>query len=156
MIWATILHGRRWMTTVRHLLAGKGAEIWSINPDDSVFDAIKTMADKNVGSLVVMEGGRLAGLITERHYARNVVLKGRTSPQTRVREIMEPSAVCVSPDHTVEQCMALMTSKLVRHLPVIDDGQVVGIISIGDLVKSIISDQEFVIEQLERYISGAR
>jgi CBS domain-containing protein len=141
---------------VRHLLARKGAEIWSIGPGDTVFDAIKKMADKNVGSLVVIEDGRLVGIITERHYARNVVLKGRASPKTRVREIMEPNVVYVCPDHTVEQCMALMTSKMVRHLPVIEDETLLGIVSIGDLVKSIIRDQKFVIEQLEHYISGTR
>jgi len=144
------------MTTVRHLLAQKGYEICSISPDDSVFDAIKMMAEKNIGSLVVIEDGRLVGIITERHYARNVVLKGRTSPQTRVREIMQTNVVCVRLDHTVEECMAVMTSKLVRHLPVVDDGKLLGIVSIGDLVKSTISDQRFVIEQLEHYISGTR
>jgi CBS domain-containing protein len=144
------------MTSVRHLLARKDTEIWSIGPEDTVFDAIKMMADKNIGSLVVMEDGRLVGLIAERHYARNVVLKGRASPKTRVREIMEPNVVYVRPDHTVEQCMALMTSKMVRHLPVIDDGKLIGIVSIGDLVKSIIRDQKLVIEQLEHYISGTR
>jgi len=144
------------MTSVRHLLARKGGEIWSIGPEDTVFDAIKMMADKNIGSLIVMEDGRLVGLITERHYARNVVLKGRASPKTRVREIMEPNVVYVRPDYTVEQCMALMTSKMVRHLPVIEDENLLGIVSIGDLVKSIIRDQKFVIEQLEHYISGTR
>ncbi len=144
------------MTCVRHLLARKGTEIWSIGPEDTVFDAIKMMADKNIGSLVVMEDGRLVGIITERHYARNVVLKGRASPKTRVKEIMEPNVVYVRPDHTVEQCMALMTSKMVRHLPVIEDEDLLGIVSIGDLVKSIIRDQKFVIEQLEHYISGTR
>ncbi len=144
------------MTTVRHLLARKGPEIWSISPEDTVFDAIKTMADKNIGALVVMEDGRPAGLITERHYARNVVLKGRTSPRTRVGEIMERSVIYVRPDYTVEQCMALMTSKMVRHLPVLDGGKLIGIVSIGDLVKSIITDQKFVIEQLGHYISGTR
>lgn len=144
------------MTTVRHLLAQKGHEIWSIHPDDSVFDAVKKMADKDIGSLVVIADDRLVGIITERHYARNVVVKGRSSPQTRVRDIMESRVVCARLDQSVEECMAVMTSKLVRHLPVIDDGKLVGIISIGDLVKSIIRDQEFVIEQLEHYISGSR
>jgi CBS domain-containing protein len=144
------------MTCVRHLLARKGGELWSIGPADTVFDAIKKMADKNVGSLVVIEDGRLVGLITERHYARNVVLKGRASPQTRVSEIMERNVVYVRPDSTVEQCMALMTSKMVRHLPVIEDENLLGIVSIGDLVKSIIRDQKFVIEQLEHYIHGTR
>jgi CBS domain-containing protein len=114
------------------------------------------MFDKNIGSLVVVEDGRLAGIITERHYARDVVLKGRASPKTRVREIMEPNVIYVCPDHTVEQCMALMTSKMVRHLPVIDDGKLIGVVSIGDRVKSIIRDQKLVIEQLEHYISGTR
>ena len=144
------------MTTVRDLLAQKGREIWSIHPDDSVFDAVKKMADKDIGSLVVIAGDRLVGIITERHYARNVVVKCRNSPQTRVREIMESRVVCARLDQSVEECMAVMTSKLVRHLPVIDDGKLVGIVSIGDLVKSIIRDQEFVIEQLEHYISGSR
>lgn len=144
------------MTTVRHLLAQKGHEIWSIHPDDSVFDAVKKMADKDIGSLVVIADDRLVGIITERHYARNVVVKGRSSPQMRVRDIMESRVVCARLDQSVEECMAVMTSKLVRHLPVIDDGKLVGIISIGDLVKSIIRDQEFVIEQLEHYISGSR
>jgi CBS domain-containing protein len=144
------------MTSVCHLLAQKSNEIWSISPDDSVFDGVKMMADKDIGSLVVIEDGRLVGIITERQYARNVVLKGRTSPQTRVREIMRTNVVCVRLDHTVEQCMAVMTSKQVRYLPVIDDGKLLGIISIGDLVKSIIKDQKFVIEQLEHYIGGTR
>jgi CBS domain-containing protein len=144
------------MTSVRHLLARKGSEIWSIGPDESVFDAVRKMAEKNIGALVVTENGGLVGMITERHYARNVVLKGRTSPQTRVGEIMERNVIYVRPDHTVEQCMALMTSKLVRHLPVLDDGKLLGIVSIGDLVKSIIREQEFVIEQLANYISGSR
>jgi CBS domain-containing protein len=144
------------MTTVCHLLAQKGDEIWSTSPDDSVFDAVRMMADKNIGALVVIEDGRLVGIITERHYARNVVLKGRTSPQTRVKEIMRTNVVYVRLDHTVEQCMAVMASKQVRYLPVIDDGKLLGILSIGDLVKSIIKDQEFAIEQLEHYISGTR
>ena len=144
------------MTTVCHLLAQKGNEIWSISPDDSVFDCVKMMADKDIGSLVVIEDGRLVGIITERHYARNVVLKGRASPQTRVSEIMRTNVACVRPNHTVEQCMALMTAKKVRYLPVVDDGKLLGIVSIGDLVKAIINDQKFVIEQLEHYIGGTR
>lgn len=144
------------MTTVRHLLLQKGNQVWSIHPDASVFDAIKEMADRNIGALIVIEGDEFVGLITERHYARNVVLKGRASPNTRVREIMQTNVVCALPDYTVEQCMALMTSKMVRHLPVVEDGIIRGLVSIGDLVKSTISEQKFVIEQLERYISGAR
>jgi CBS domain-containing protein len=144
------------MTSVRHLLLQKGSRVWSTHPDASVFDAIKEMADKNIGALVVIEEAQLVGIITERDYARNVVLKGRTSPKTRVREIMQTNVVYALPDYTVEQCMALMTSKLVRHLPIIEDGIIRGLVSIGDLVKSTISDQKLVIEQLEHYISGTR
>ncbi|MBI4273335.1 MAG: CBS domain-containing protein [Rhizobiales bacterium] len=142
------------MTKLRELLAQKGREVWSVHPEDSVFDAIQNMANKNIGSLVVIEDGKIVGIITERHYARNVVLKGRTSPQTPVRAIMEPNVVCARPEQSVEECMAVMTVRAVRHLPVIEDGQMVGIISIGDLVKSIINDQKFIIEQLEHYIHG--
>jgi CBS domain-containing protein len=142
------------MVTVKQLLDQKGHEVLSIGPDDSVFDAIKKMADNNVGSLVVTEGEKLVGKITERHYARNVFLKGRSSPETTVREIMSTRVVCARPEQSVEECMAVMTDKAVRHLPVLDKKQLIGIISIGDLVKSIISDQKFVIEQLEHYIAG--
>jgi CBS domain-containing protein len=142
------------MVTVKQLLDQKGHEVLSIGPDDSVFDAIKKMADNNVGSLVVTEGEKLVGKITERHYARNVFLKGKSSPETTVREIMSTRVVCARPEQSVEECMAVMTDKAVRHLPVLDKKQLIGIISIGDLVKSIISDQKFVIEQLEHYIAG--
>jgi CBS domain-containing protein len=140
------------MTTVRQLLDQKGEQIWSIHPDATVFDAIAKMAEKNIGSLAVMNGEKLVGVITERHYARNVALKGTTSPATTVGNIME-THVCVAVlEQSVEQCMALMTDKRVRHLPVVDGDKLVGVISIGDLVKSIISDQKFIIEQLERYV----
>ena len=142
------------MTTVRHILEDKGHQVWSVRPGDKVYDAIKMMADKEVGALVVLDGGKIVGLITERHYARNVFLKGRASPQTRIDDIMERNVVCVGPDQSIEECMALMTTKRVRHLPVIEHGELVGIVSIGYLVKSIISDREFVIEQLEHYIHG--
>ena len=142
------------MVTVKQLLDQKGHEVLSIGPDDSVFDAIKKMADNNVGSLVVTEGEKLVGKITERHYARNVFLKGKSSPETTVREIMSTRVVCARPEQSVEECMAVMTDKAVRHLPVLDKKQLIGIISIGDLVKSIISDQKFVIKQLEHYIAG--
>ena len=141
------------MTTIKQLLGTKGREVLSIGPDASVFDAIKLMADKNVGSLVVMDGDRLAGIITERHYARNVFLKGRSSPKTSVGDIMERTVICTTLDETVEECMAVMTSRSVRHLPVLEENAVVGIISIGDLVKSIIDGQKFIIEQLETYIT---
>jgi CBS domain-containing protein len=142
------------MTSVQQLLAQKGRTVLSVRPDETVYVAITKMADKDVGSLVVLEEGRLVGIITERHYARNVFLKGRSSPQARVREVMERKVVCVHPSQSVEECMALMNAKRVRHLPVIDDGTLLGIVSIGDLVDSIISDREFVIDQLEHYIHG--
>ncbi len=144
------------MTTVRHILDQKGPQVWFVHPDDTVYDAIKMMADKNVGALVVLDGSKIVGIVTERDYARNVFLKGRASPQTLVREIMQHNVVCVEPDKSIEECMAIMSAKRVRHLPVINDGELLGIVSIGDLVKSIISDREFVIEQLEHYIRGAK
>ncbi len=143
------------MTTVRHILEEKGHQVWSVRSGDKVYDAIKTMSDKDVGALVVLDGSKIVGIVTERHYARNVFLKGRASPQTRVDDIMEGNVVCVGPDQSIEECMALMTAKRMRHLPVIEHDELVGIVSIGDLVKSIISDREFVIEQLEHYIRGS-
>jgi CBS domain-containing protein len=134
----------------------KGHQVWSVRPDDTVYDAIKLMADKDVGALMVLDGGRVVGIVTERDYARNVFLKGRGSPQTLVGEIMASSVACVTADTSVEECMAIMTARRVRHLPVIHGNELLGIVSIGDLVKSIISDREFVIEQLEHYISGVR
>jgi CBS domain-containing protein len=140
------------MATVRQLLNQKGETVHTVDPDTTVFDAIAKMADRDVGSLVVLDGETIIGIITERHYARNVVLKGKTSPTTLVRDIMERHVVCTRPDQTIEQCMALMSDKRVRHLPVLEGKRVVGILSIGDLVKCIIGDQRFIIEQLEQYI----
>ncbi len=125
--------------TVKHLLEHKGQNVWTIDPDATVFEALAKMAEKDVGSLVVMDGERLVGIITERHYSRNVILKGKASPTTLVREIMESNVIHVRADQSVELCMALMTEKRVRHLPVIEDGKVIGLISIGDLLKFIIS-----------------
>lgn len=142
------------MTTVRQLLDQKGRNVWSIHPDATVFEAMAKMAEKDVGSLVVMDGEKLVGIITERHYARNIVLKGKTSPTTRVGEIMERRVICVAPEQTVEQCMAVMSDKRVRHLPVLEGEKVIGIISIGDLVKNIIGDQKFIIDQLVHFIHG--
>lgn len=142
------------MTTVKHVLDKKGRRVHSISPDAFVFDAIKMMAEKNIGSLVVLEDGTLAGIITERIYAREIALKGRTSSQTLVRDIMSTNVTCVRPEQSVEECMALMTKKTVRHLPVVENGKIVGIVSIGDMVSSIIKDQEFIIDQLEHYIQG--
>jgi CBS domain-containing protein len=140
--------------TVRHLLEQKGRTVWTIRPDATVLDAVAKMADKDVGSLVVMDGEKLVGIITERHYSRNVVLKGKTSPTTLVREIMDTNRLHVRPEQSVELCMALMTDKRVRHLPVVEDTKVIGIVSIGDLLKHIISKKEFAIDQLEHYIQG--
>jgi CBS domain-containing protein len=142
------------MTTVRQLLDQKGKNIWSIQPDATVFDAVAKMAEKDVGSLVVMENDEIVGIITERHYARNVVLKGKTSPATSVRDIMERHVVIARPEQSVDQCMALMSEKRVRHLPVFEGKRPIGIVSIGDLVKSKIGDQKFMIDQLEHYIHG--
>ena len=142
------------MTTVRQLLDQKGSKIWSIHPDATVFDAVAKMAEKDVGSLVVMDGDELVGIITERHYARNVVLKGKTSPATPVRDIMDRHVVIARPEQSVDQCMALMSEKRVRHLPVFEGKKLIGIVSIGDLVKSTIGDQKFTIDQLEHYIRG--
>ena len=143
------------MTTIRQLLDQKGRTVWSIHPDATVFDAVAKMAEKDIGSLVVMDGEKLVGIITERHYSRNVVLKGRTSPATPVRDIMETHVFFATPEQSVEQCMAVMTDKRVRHLPVLEGEKLIGIISIGDLVKSIIGDQKFMIEQLVHYIQSS-
>jgi CBS domain-containing protein len=142
------------MTTIRQLLREKGQKVHAVSPDDTVFDAVRKMADENIGSLVVMEDARIIGIITERHYARDVVLKGRTSPATRVRDIMETKVLYAQPDLSVEECMAIMTDKKVRHLPVIEQKKPIGIVSIGDLVKSIIGDQKFIIDQLEHFVRG--
>jgi CBS domain-containing protein len=121
-----------------------------------VFDALKMMAENNIGSLVVQENGRLVGIITERLYAREIILKGRTSPGTFVREIMSTRVIYARPDQSVQECMALMTARGVRHLPVLEEQRLVGIVSIGDMVQSVIGDQKFIIEQLEHYIHGDR
>jgi CBS domain-containing protein len=142
------------MTTIRQLLREKGDKIHSVAPNNTVYDAIRIMADENIGSLIVMEDDKIVGIITERHYARNVALKGRASPLTRVGDIMEHRVLYAQPDQSVEECMAIMTDKRVRHLPVVEQGKGIGLISIGDLVKSIISDQKFVIDQLEHFIRG--
>ncbi len=142
------------MRTVQHLIDEKGHDVESIHPDDSVFDAIQKLANANIGSLIVIEDGRPVGIFTERDYARNVILKGKSSPTTQVRDIMTTRVVYVHPEQTVEECMAIMTDKHIRHLPVLEDEKLIGMISIGDLVKSIIADQKFTIEQLEQFIHG--
>ena len=140
--------------TVKHLLEQKGRNVWTIDPDATVFDAVAKMAEKDIGSLVVMDGKELIGIITERHYSRNVILKGKTSPATLVRDVMERNVIHVRPEQSVELCMTLMTEKRVRHLPVLDGKTVIGIISIGDLLKAIISKQQYFIDELEHYIHG--
>lgn len=140
--------------TVKHLLEQKGRNLWTIDPGATVLDAVAKMAEKDIGSLVVMDGEELRGIITERHYSRNVILKGKTSPTTLVRDIMERNVIYVRPEQSVELCMALMTEKRVRHLPVLEGKKVIGIISIGDLLKAIISKQQYFIDELERYIHG--
>ncbi|MGZ8454306.1 MAG: CBS domain-containing protein [Candidatus Binatia bacterium] len=142
------------MQTIRDILRVKGTDVWCIEPDATVFDALQRMAEKEVGALVVTDGAQVVGLISEREYARKVVLEGRTSPTTLVKEIMITPVMYIHLDQTIEECMSLMTEKRTRHLPVIEDGKLVGLISIGDIVKSIIADQRFLIEQLVRYVSG--
>src|SRR4249919_2457126 len=144
------------MPTVRHVLDEKGHGVHHIHPDASVLDALTIMAEHDVGALVVLNGGTLVGIITERDYARKIVLKGRTSLGTPVREIMSTRVICARLDQTVEECMAVMTAKAVRHLPVLEHKELVGIVSIGDMVKCIIADQKFTIEQLEHYFHGGR
>ncbi len=142
------------MKTIKQLLDEKGSDIWAIGPQETVFRAIKDMAEKEIGALVVLENGKLVGIISERDYARKVILKDKASHDTTVAEIMTSPVVCGRLNQTVDECMALITDKRVRHLPIIEQDQVIGVISIGDLVKSIIAEQQFVIEQLEHYISG--
>lgn len=141
-------------TAISEILNSKGHNVWSVSPDDTVYDAIQMMADKNVGALLVTEGGKLVGIISERDYTRKVILKGKASKQTAVREILSGQVIHVTPENTVEDCMRLMTENRVRHLPVLDAERIVGIVSIGDLVNWIISAQTTTIQQLQTYISG--
>jgi len=142
------------MLQARHLLADKGRDIYSISPDEPVLAAIRTMAERHVGALLVMRGDELLGMVSERDYARKVILKGRSSADTAVREIMSSPVVSVEPGDTLEQCMRICTDKRVRHLPVIESSKVVGVLSIGDLVKAVISEQAEQLQQLHRYIAG--
>ena len=142
------------MKLVNQLLDSKGHDILSIAPSASVLDAIRLMADKGIGALIVMDGETMAGIVTERDYARKVILKGRSSDETPVSDIMSTGVISTSPDQTVNSCMSVMTDKRIRHLPVVEGNKITGLVSIGDLVKAIIADQKEEIEQLEHYISG--
>ena len=149
------LQGELRVRSVAQIVQAKADQsVYTLSPTASVFDAVKLMAEKSVGGLVVMEGGKIVGIITERDYARKIVLMRRSSKDTPVRDIMTTSVMYVHPNQTTEECMALMTKNRLRHLPVMDEGKLVGIISIGDLVKAILSEQKLIIEQLEHYIEG--
>lgn len=142
------------MQHVKDILAHKSNQVWSVSPDTTVFDALKTMSDKSIGSVLVMENDKLVGLVSERDYARKVVLHDKSSRTMPVRDIMTRRVLCVSPERSVEECMALMTDQRVRHLPVIEGKKVIGLVSIGDLVKAIMHDQQILIDQLQQYITG--
>jgi len=143
------------MRTVQHLLKKKGDQVWSVSQGDSVFNALKIMAEKNIGALVVLNEEICNGIISERDYARKVVLKGKSSKELPVSEIMTSDPICIDPDRTVGECMALMTEKRIRHLPVKKEGRLIGLVSIGDVVKDIIEDQSETINLLEGFIKGA-
>lgn len=142
------------MKKVAHILESKGSEVWAVSPEATVGEALAMMADKNCGALLVLDGDEVAGIISERDYARRVELAGKTAAETGVAEIMTTAVEYVDPEQTAEDCMALMTSSYFRHLPVISEGTLVGIVSIGDVVKAVMEEQGFVIEQLHRYITG--
>lgn len=144
------------MTQIRHLLDSKGREVWTIQPDDTVLHALEEMASKDIGGLVVVENGRYVGLFTERQYARNVFLKGRASPSTPIRDVMRTDRLFLRPDQTIQECMIVMSEKKVRHLPVLDHGKICGVVTIGDVLRSLVTDKEFDIDQLVNYISGGR
>ena len=145
------------MKGIAQILRGKSSKVvHTIGPNETVYEAVKKMAEQGIGALLVMEGETIVGIVTERDYARKIVLAGRASKDTPVSVIMTTRVLCVGPQQTTEECMAIMTESRVRHLPVLDNGKLIGLVSIGDLVKDIISEQQFIIEQLEHYISGSR
>lgn len=143
------------MKSVKDILNSKGREIWSVKPGDTVFDAIKLMAERGVGAVLVMDADKLLGIVTERDYARKVILEGKSSRGTSVEAIMTKQVLYVPPERTVDECMALITESRIRHLPVLDNERVVGVVSIGDLVKAVISEQQIMIDQLQHYIAGS-
>ena len=144
------------MATVSNILKIKGTITFTINPDITVYKALEIMVEKNVSALVVLENERLAGIFTERDYARKVILKGKASRETKIREIMTTDVITVTPDSSIDTCMRLMTGRFVRHLPVVENDNLIGIISIGDVVKYVIDDQQFIIQNMEHYIAGGR
>ena len=142
------------MSVVKYILDSKGIDVWAVSSDDSVFEAIKMMAEKNVGALLVIDDEQLSGIVSERDYARKVILKGKSSEKTPVKDIMTANIISAHPTQTVEECMELMSANRIRHLPVLDGGKLVGVLSIGDLVKAIIDEQQFTITQLKSYIAS--
>ncbi len=144
------------MTFVSQLLSAKGTDVWSVKPECTVFAALVLMAEKEVGALLVLDGESLVGVFSERDYARKVILRDKSSRDTPVSEVMSAPVIVVRPDQSIEECMSLMTEKRTRHLPVLDNGKLTGLISIGDVVKAVISDREAVIDQLESYITGTQ
>ena len=142
------------MTTVKQILDSKGHDIYAVSPTDTVYESLQQMADKRIGALLVMDDDKLLGIVTERDYARKVILEGKASRDIPVEEIMTRKVLCVPPERTVDECMALMSDKRARHLPVVDHKRVIGVVSIGDLVKVVISEQRFLIDQLQHYIAG--
>lgn len=150
-----ILNRRPAMSTIRDVLKSKrSSSVWRVTPETTVYDAVKLMSEKNIGALLVVDAGQVAGIMTERDYSRKIVLMNRTSRETKVSQIMTKEVLYVSPDDSVDGCMALMTERRIRHLPVFEEGVLIGLISIGDIVKSMVSDREFLIEQLTHYITG--
>ena len=142
------------MGTVRNLLEKKGNAVYSVSPDSSVYDALEELEEKNLGGLVVVENGKLIGVFTERDYARKVILKGRSSKETIVRDIMSSRPIFVNPDNTIDDCMQLMSDKHIRHLPVLENDKLIGVISISDIVRYIFNEKDFIIQNLEHYIAG--
>ena len=142
------------MRKVKQILAAKGDDIWSIGPEATVYDAIHLLAEKEIGALIVLQGGDLVGVISERDYARNIILKDKSSKKTLVKDIMTENVITVGPDEDIAECMALMTDKRIRHIPVISNDRLIGVLSIGDLVRAVIAEQQSTIVDLEKYISG--